>query len=71
VSPEGSTFKAGKYSFSHASSTAPQNILPTFEYPDNSKWPKKFLDKQLFIMELPEWSCYHGKGGEYNYDMIR
>ena len=44
---------------------AQRNILPTVGDADDAKWSNRFLDKRLFfVMELPEWCRYHGKGGE-------
>jgi hypothetical protein len=55
------------------SSKASRNVSPTFgdTHAHDAKWSDRFLDRELFVKDLPGWCRYHGKGGEYAHDTIR
>jgi hypothetical protein len=36
----------------------------------DAKWSGTFLDRLLFLKDLPAWCRYHGKGGVYAHDTI-
>ena len=68
VSPKGAKFEEGPHTYS---SKASQIISPTFGDNNDAEWSDRFLDRELFVKDLPGWCRYHGKGGEYAHDTIR
>ena len=68
VSPKGAKFEEGPHTYS---SKASQIISPTFGDNNDAEWSDRFLDRELFVKDLPGWCRCHGKGGVYAHRTIR
>jgi hypothetical protein len=66
VSPKGAKFEEDPRTYSLKASRI---VSPTFRDND-AKWSGTFLDRLLFLKDLPAWCRYHGKGGVYAHDTI-
>jgi len=64
--------KGAKFEEEHTSSKASRNVSPTFgdTHAHDGKWSTTFLDRELFVKDLPGWCRNHGKGGVYAHDTI-
>ena len=69
VSQKGAKFEEDQCTYS---SKASRIVSPTFGFGDNdAKWSKRFLDRELYVKDLPPWCQNHGKGGVHAHDIIR
>jgi hypothetical protein len=68
VSPKGAKFEEDPRTYSLK---ATRNVSPTFGDNNDAEWTDRFLDRELFVKDLPGWCRYHGKGGEYAHNTIR
>ena len=66
LSPKGAKFEEERT----YSSKASRIVLPNFGDND-AKWSIRFLDRDLFVKDLPGWCKYHSKGEVYAHDTIR
>ena len=68
VSPKGAKSKEECTSLK-----ASWNVSPTFgdTHAHDTKWSTTFLNRELYVKDLPEWCRNHGKGGVYAHDTIR
>ena len=49
----------------------PQKHPGSFCQSSDAKWSIRFLDRDLFVKDLPGWCKYHGKGEVYAINTIR
>ena len=68
MSPKGTKFEE-----ECSSSKASWNVSPTFgdTHAHDTKWSTTFLNRELYVKDLPGWCQNHGKGGAYAHDTIR
>jgi hypothetical protein len=67
VSPKGAKFKEER-TYSKGLKVS-RNVSPTFGF--DAKWSTRFLDRELYVKDLPGWCRNHGKGGVYAHDTVR
>ena len=64
--------KGAKLEEERTSSKASRNVSPTFgdTHAHDANRSTTFLDRELFVKDLPGWCRNHGKGGVYAHDTI-